>query len=527
MTVTGAVGTPTYLWSNAATTKDLAAVAAGTYSVTVTDGACTATASVTLTDPSAITLTCSKTDATTKSGTDGTATVVASGGTGAYTYLWSNAKTTASITGLTAATYTVTVTDANGCTKVCSSVVGEPGCNVSASLASTNPKCAAGTDGTVTLTVTGAVGTPTYLWSNAATTKDLSAVAAGTYSVTVTDGACTATASVTLTDPSAITLTCSKTNATTKSGTDGTATVVASGGTGAYTYLWSNAKTTASITGLTAATYTVTVTDANGCTKVCSSVVGEPGACSLDVTSVTKGACYDNGAGQMVYDLTINVAWANAPSGEPIIVTTDAGGSETIDATTLTSPQTVILTTLPGDGLATVATAAFLATTTCIDTLKYTAPNCTPAPLGTISGKFWKDTNNDGLENNGELVFGGVKVELFASNASGMPTGAALQTVTTTSTGLYNFSNLPQGDYVVKIDKTTIMTGMELGTKKDVGTNDVIDNDFDATSGLSDKIVLNPNNPATKDFPNVNAAIINSIPPCPTKICTPVKVTKL
>ena len=151
----------------------------------------------------------------------------------------------------------------------------------------------------------------------------------------------------------------------------------------------------------------------------------------------------------------------------------------------------------------------FKDTTTVFDVV-----TCTAAPLGSISGKFWKDTNNDGLENNSELVFGSVKVELFASDASGMPMGAALQTVTTTSTGLYSFANLPQGDYVVKIDKTTIMTGMELGTKKDVGADDTIDNDFDAALGLSGKIVLNPANPATKDFPNVNAAIINTPVAC-------------
>ena len=151
----------------------------------------------------------------------------------------------------------------------------------------------------------------------------------------------------------------------------------------------------------------------------------------------------------------------------------------------------------------------------------------TPTPKGSISGRLWKDTNNDGLENNGELVFDSVKIELFASDASGMPTGAALQTVTTTGTGLYSFTNLPKGDYVVKIDKTTIMTSMELGTKKDVGTDDTIDNDFDAALGLSGKIVLDPTNPATKDFTNVNGAIINSATPCPTKICSPVKVTKL
>ena len=144
-------------------------------------------------------------------------------------------------------------------------------------------------------------------------------------------------------------------------------------------------------------------------------------------------------------------------------------------------------------------------------------------PLGSISGKLWKDKNDDGLENNGEVVFGGVKIELYASDANGNPTGPALGSVVTSADGTYKFINLPKGDYVVKIDKTTIMVSMELGTKKNVGNDPTIDNDFDGIKGLSGKIVLDPSNPTTKDFPNINGAVIAS---CPPNICTPVKVTR-
>ncbi|MEY4594565.1 MAG: hypothetical protein RIQ47_975, partial [Bacteroidota bacterium] len=87
---------------------------------------CTSTAAITITQPTAITLTLSKTDVTTTGGTDGTATVVATGGTPGYTYLWSNGATTSTATGLVAAAYTVTVTDANGCTRTGSITVGSP-----------------------------------------------------------------------------------------------------------------------------------------------------------------------------------------------------------------------------------------------------------------------------------------------------------------------------------------------------------------------------------------------------------------
>ena len=302
LTVSGNVGTPTYLWSNGATTKNLTALAAATYSVTVTDGACSTIASVTLSEPTILTINCTKTNVTLNSGNDGTASVSASGATAPYTYLWSNGATTATISALTANTYSVTVTDANGCSKICSSVVTEPACVLTSSLASTNPKCNGSADGTITLTVNGNVGTPTYLWSNGATTKDLTTLSAATYSVTVTDGACSTIATVTLSEPTILTINCTKTNVTLNSGNDGTASVSASGATAPYTYLWSNGATTATISALTANTYSVTVTDANGCSKICSSVVTEP-SCNLSANEIiTQPTCSNNDG---VINLTI------------------------------------------------------------------------------------------------------------------------------------------------------------------------------------------------------------------------------
>jgi hypothetical protein len=220
---------------------------------------------------------CSKTDATTIGGADGTASVIATGGTAPYTYLWSNGETTASISGLTAGTYTVTVTDLNGCTANCSVTVQEPGCNLSANATGTNVSCNAGTDGTAAATASGNLVPVTYLWSNGETTASITGLVAGTYTVTVTETpTCTAVASYTVTEPTLLDAACTKTDATTIGGAEGTASVIATGGTAPYTYLWSNGETTASITGLTAGTYTVTVTDLNGCTANCMVTVQEP-----------------------------------------------------------------------------------------------------------------------------------------------------------------------------------------------------------------------------------------------------------
>jgi hypothetical protein len=138
-------------------------------------------------------------------------------------------QTTASITGLTAGTYTVTVTDLNGCTANCSVTVQEPGCNLSATTTGneTNVSCNGGNNGAVGVTATGNLVPVTYLWSNNETTQSISNLTAGTYTVTVTETpTCTAVASYTVTEPTLVMdAACSKTDATTIGGSQGTATV--------------------------------------------------------------------------------------------------------------------------------------------------------------------------------------------------------------------------------------------------------------------------------------------------------------
>jgi hypothetical protein len=309
-TATGNLVPVTYLWSNGETTASITGLVAGTYTVTVTETpTCTAVAAYTVTEPLAMDAACSKTDATTIGGAEGTASVIATGGTAPYTYLWSNGQTTASITGLTAGTYTVTVTDLNGCTAICMVTVQEPGCNLSATATGTDVSCNGGNNGTATATAIGNLVPVTYLWSNGETTASITGLVAGTYTVTVTETpTCTAVAAYTVTEPLAMDAACSKTDATTIGGADGTASVIATGGTAPYTYLWSNGQTTASITGLTAGTYTVTVTDLNGCTAICMVTVQEPG-CNLSAT-LSNVVCDDRNTidtadDQFSFDITV------------------------------------------------------------------------------------------------------------------------------------------------------------------------------------------------------------------------------
>ncbi|WP_460504239.1 SprB repeat-containing protein, partial [Hymenobacter agri] len=214
-------------------------------------------------------------DATCYEAANGSVDLTVSGGTAPYTYLWSNGATTQDLAALPAGTYSVTVTDANGCSAISSGTVGRPA-QLLASAQATAAQCAGGT-GSVALTVSGGTAPFAYRWSNGATTQSLSGLTAGTYSVTVTDAnGCSATASATISEPTQLRATASATGTTCYDASNGAMTLAVSGGTAPYTYLWSNGATTQNLSGLAAGTYTVTVTDAGGCTASCGATVGRP-----------------------------------------------------------------------------------------------------------------------------------------------------------------------------------------------------------------------------------------------------------
>lgn len=165
----------------------------------VTDAhSCTTSGSYSISQPSAaLALTTTATNATCHSG-NGSITTSVSGGTTAYSYLWNNGATTANLTA-TAGTYSVTVTDAHGCTISGSKTISAPAAiTITATLK--NPSTCSANDGKIKTTVTGGISPYTYLWSNGKTTSDIGApLGIGTYTVTVTDASeCTATNSWTL-----------------------------------------------------------------------------------------------------------------------------------------------------------------------------------------------------------------------------------------------------------------------------------------------------------------------------------------
>lgn len=309
-TVTPAGGTPayTYAWSGGGSSATITGKAANTYTVTVTDSrTCTATASVNIGQPlSALTASASSNNAACNQ-PNGSASVQASGGAGNNTYLWSNGGTTASLSNLNAGQYSVTVTDANGCTATATTTVGNATSNFAVTIGAQNATCGLN-NGSATALPNNPTGV-TYQWSNSSTAGAISGLGAGTYSVTVTNPAGCTASSVAIISSSPNNLSVSFTTTQTACGqSNGSATVTATGGVTPYTYNWGNGSTTNSISNLTAGAYPVTVTDNAGCTILGNASVSNSGGPSVTITP-TSPTCFGGQNGSA----TANVSGGNGP----------------------------------------------------------------------------------------------------------------------------------------------------------------------------------------------------------------------
>ncbi len=259
---------------------------AGAYTLDVVSGSCKAYGYVTITAPPIITLTKVVTNATCDIN-NGAIDLTPGGGTAPYTYDWSNDgpetpdNDSQDLTGLAAGTYTVTVTDANACTRTLVASVTMSSTAVVLSTTQVNVLCNGAATGSIDLTVTGGTTPYTYAWSNSATTQDIASLVAGTYTVTVTSAnGCTKSISATITQAPALVLTGTQVNVLCFGASTGSIDLTVTGGTGVYSYNWGAGQpTTQDRTGLAAGTYNVTVTDASACTKT-ASVTIYPGGSS-------------------------------------------------------------------------------------------------------------------------------------------------------------------------------------------------------------------------------------------------------
>ena len=301
----------TYLWSNGSTTSAVNNLSAGNHTVTVTDAkSCTAVVNFTLTQPAAaLSLSAIHTDVSCFDGNDGTIDLTVIGGTTGYTFQWTNntpmqlSAATEDLTALSANTYNVTVTDANGCTEELSHTISEPSAALNGTFLITDVSCNGGTDGAVNLTTSGGTAPYAYSWSNAALSEDISSLSAGSYTANITDAkGCTFSASATVAEPAEpLTGNISVTNVLCFGDATGMLDLNVEGGTSGYSFNWSNASTTEDVTGLTAGNYSVDITDAKGCTLNLTATIAQPAAALSSVNVTTAVNCYDgtDGAAQV------------------------------------------------------------------------------------------------------------------------------------------------------------------------------------------------------------------------------------
>ncbi|RYZ44764.1 MAG: hypothetical protein EOP49_26490, partial [Sphingobacteriales bacterium] len=240
----------------------------------------------------AVTASISSSNPGTVGGSDGTATVSVTSGTAPYTYSWTpSGGTAATATGLSAGTYTATITDANGCQTAQSVTLTDPAASpLNVMITSqTNASCFGASDGSVTVEASGGTPPYSYAWTNGGgTSATASNLVAGTYTVTVTDDAsATATQAVTITEPAALTVSASA-GQSICAGASATLTA-----TGATSYMWSNGMTGASISVSPSSTTTYTVTGTtSGCSATANTTVTvnpEPTATAGSNSPVTTG----------------------------------------------------------------------------------------------------------------------------------------------------------------------------------------------------------------------------------------------
>lgn len=357
----------TYTWNNTYSGQTYSNLSAGTYTVSVTDSICSATGTYQLADPTPLTLGIQSSNVPCTGQNNGSITLTVTGGTTPYTYAWNpNVSTTNAATGLSPGNYSITVTDANGCSAMPIITISEPSQSLTATTTQTDLTCYQSNDGSIGVTANGGSVPYTYTWTNnVSTNTTATALAAGAYSITVTDNNnCTATAAVTLTQPSLLAASATATNVPCYGDATATATASVTGGTLGYTYSWSPTPgNTNSITGLVAGTYTVLVTDTNNCTATASATVSQPtqlqitatansiscngqadGSIATTTTGGTSPYAYSANDGTNSYPSTTG-QYSSLMAGSYSITVTDANSCTATASAIVTEPSA--LTVLP------------------------------------------------------------------------------------------------------------------------------------------------------------------------------------
>ena len=357
--LTNATDPVSYTWSNDETSQTVMGLAPGNYSVTASDAnECEVVASVTILGPAALNANATATGQTAFNMDDGTATASPAGGTSPYSYQWSNGETTNTITGLAPGEYEVTVTDANDCVSTQTVTVEEFNCGVLLEVDFTDVSCNGENNGQASVLPSGGETPFTFNWSNGDTTATIGNLPVGTYDVTVTDASdCPAQAQVIISEPDELILELTSSTPAGCGSDNGTATVMASGGTIDYGYIWPDGETTPTVENLAEGTYTVSVTDANDCLTTLEVMIetdstmdieppvalamdftvelGADGTATISPSDVDNGSTDNCDIAALALDIT-NFDCSHVGENAVVLTVTDLGGNEATATSTVT-----------------------------------------------------------------------------------------------------------------------------------------------------------------------------------------------
>lgn len=358
--LSGGVGPYTYQWNDANNqqTDTASNLNTGEYVLTVTDAnGCQISDSISIFSPDGVFFTLDADSALCNGSATGSAFVDSiSGGTPPYTYEWNDAnnQTTPTATNLTSGTYMLTVTDDNDCPVSFDVFVPEPPL-LTLVLTGEDASCFSGNDGAIVSEVNGGTPSYTYAWSNGEITENLSGLEVGTYTLTVTDlNNCSVTESIEIDEPDNATINFTNENVSCFEGSDASSTAnVVAGGTPPFTYLWDDnqAQTTQTASDLSAGSYSVFITDANGCTYSSTTTINEPTQLTIELSSTlitcsglsdaSASVVADGGTPPYTYEWSNGANTSdieNIGSGDYTVTVIDNNGCEENGSVTIEDP---------------------------------------------------------------------------------------------------------------------------------------------------------------------------------------------
>ena len=273
---------------------------------------------------------------------NGNANVSITGGKPPFTYQWNTTppSTNTSVNTLTPGNYSVTITDSLGCDSILPFVITEPDTFGVQSVIQ-DVACYGEFTASINITVIGAVSPYQFQWSNSTNNEDLISIVAGTYIVTITDAnLCDTAISYIVNQPTILGVSYTKQDVTCNGGSNGSIDLTVNGGSPSYFFNWSNSVSTEDLNGLSAGTYSVTVSDQNGCDSVLSITINQP---VQVIASVSGPASICNGE-----VTTLTASGANTYEWSPSTGLSSTSGTIVSASPSSSQTYTVVATDLAG-----------------------------------------------------------------------------------------------------------------------------------------------------------------------------------